>query len=181
MKILIILSLFMASITSNTYKIDFGQTKDGEEWVIVNDGVMGGKSESEAQIMDNSIFFKGNISLKNNGGFASLRNQGPELNISSFTHVKIRFKANTKRQFSFRMSSSDRFYQPFFKHNFGATGTDWQTSVMPISDFKEYNLNGETGRKIISKSLEDNFRIGIILYDKQEGQFELEIDFIEFY
>ena len=54
-------------------KIDFGKKKDGRNWQVVNDGVMGGLSEGEAQLTDDSVVFKGNVSLDNNGGFSSLR------------------------------------------------------------------------------------------------------------
>jgi hypothetical protein len=52
---------------------------------------------------------------------------------------------------------------------------------MKLTDFKQYNLSGETGKWLSSDDLKKNFRMGIILYDKQEGPFEIEIDFIEFY
>ena len=163
-----------------TYKIDFGNNSEGKNWVVVNDGVMGGRSESMAQILDNSILFKGNISLRNNGGFASLRNQGYKLDISQYKSVTIKFKTNTGRKFSFRLSNSDWFYKPFFKHEFGSNSNDWVTVSMNINDFKEYNLSGETGNKLNENHLNKDFRMGIILYDKQEGSFEIEIDYIEF-
>ncbi len=166
---------------TSTYKIDFGTSKNGAEWAIVNDGVMGGRSESKARMLDNSIFFEGMISLRNNGGFASLRNQGEELVLSEFSYVKIRFKTNTERKFSFRLSGYNAFYRPFFKHEFGAKGEDWQTVSMKLTDFKQHNLSGETGRMLTSNDMDKSYRMGIILYDKQEGPFEIEIDFIEFY
>ena len=42
-------------------------------WQIVNDSVMGGLSTSQAYEKDNSLIFTGNVSLENNGGFASIR------------------------------------------------------------------------------------------------------------
>ena len=170
----------MVTMNDHSYKIDFGKEMDGENWVIVNDGVMGGKSESNAQILDNSILFKGEISLRNNGGFASLRNRGSKLDLSKFNTVKIRFKTNTDRKFSFRLSASDRFYRPFFKHNFGAESNNWEVATLSLLDFKEHNLNGETGKKLGPEEMKDDFRMGIILYDKQQGPFEIEIDYIEF-
>ena len=71
MKTLVFISIIMSY--SNSYKIDFGQTIGGQDWMIINDGVMGGLSESTVTITKNSLLFKGSISLKNNAGFASIR------------------------------------------------------------------------------------------------------------
>ena len=44
------------------------------EWIIVNDGVMGGLSSSRFTDSDSSFAtFNGELSLENNGGFASVR------------------------------------------------------------------------------------------------------------
>ena len=45
-----------------------------DKWGIVNDGVMGGISQSNIYLNEaNNIIFAGNVSLENNGGFASIR------------------------------------------------------------------------------------------------------------
>lgn len=180
MKQINLLILLMTTMNETEYKIDFGKNLDGKNWVIVNDGVMGGKSESTVQLLSNSILFKGNISLRNNGGFASLRNEGDKLDISPYKTITIKIRTNTNRKFSLRFSNSDWFYKPFFKHEFGSSTLDWETITLSLADFKEYTINGETGNKLTSADMKKEMRIGIILYDKQEGTFEIEIDSIEF-
>jgi len=45
-----------------------------DDWNIVNDGVMGGISQSSIYLNEaNNIKFVGNVSFKNKGGFASCR------------------------------------------------------------------------------------------------------------
>ena len=45
-----------------------------DKWGIVNDGVMGGISQSNIYLNEvDNIIFAGNVSLENNGGFASIR------------------------------------------------------------------------------------------------------------
>ena len=46
---------------------------DAAAWRIVNDGVMGGESSSRASRAGDALRFAGEISLANNGGFASMR------------------------------------------------------------------------------------------------------------
>jgi len=43
------------------------------DWFVVNDTVMGGLSESRLVVGAHSVEFKGDVSLRNNGGFASVR------------------------------------------------------------------------------------------------------------
>ncbi|MGI9473561.1 MAG: CIA30 family protein, partial [Rubripirellula sp.] len=46
------------------------------QWQIVNDGVMGGRSSSRVDRAGEGLLrFSGNLSLANNGGFASMRSR----------------------------------------------------------------------------------------------------------
>ena len=64
-------------ISMNSQSIDIVNPKNNiglKNWNIVNDDVMGGISKSFLSINDeNNLIFSGNVSLKNNGGFASTR------------------------------------------------------------------------------------------------------------
>jgi monofunctional biosynthetic peptidoglycan transglycosylase len=48
-------------------------TDDPTDWRVVNDGVMGGMSTSRVVRAGEALRFAGEISLANNGGFASIR------------------------------------------------------------------------------------------------------------
>lgn len=50
-----------------------GLIADAAAWRIVNDGVMGGVSSSRVSHTGDALRFAGEISLANNGGFASMR------------------------------------------------------------------------------------------------------------
>jgi len=64
-----LLSLCCAvAASSPTHLID-----DPTAWRIVNDGVMGGMSNSRVSRAGDALRFAGEISLQNNGGFASIR------------------------------------------------------------------------------------------------------------
>ncbi|MDH3323720.1 MAG: CIA30 family protein, partial [Flavobacteriaceae bacterium] len=75
MKAMIVISIILSLFANNNYKIDFGKTTGGQNWMIVNDDVMGGLSNSTAELTDSTLIFKGTLSLKNNGGFASIRSK----------------------------------------------------------------------------------------------------------
>lgn len=58
------------------------------KWRLVNNGVMGGISTSKAIIKDDKIIFSGNVSLENNGGFASLRSPVKDYDFSKSLGVE---------------------------------------------------------------------------------------------
>ena len=53
--------------------MDFTNPKTMRDCWIVNDGVMGGVSQSRLREDPQGMFFEGLVSLENNGGFASMR------------------------------------------------------------------------------------------------------------
>jgi hypothetical protein len=58
------------AVRSAIVSFDASDAVDG--WVTVNDPVMGGQSTSEVAWRDAALVFSGELSLENNGGFASL-------------------------------------------------------------------------------------------------------------
>jgi hypothetical protein len=52
---------------------DFPTSDDVNEWSVVNDTVMGGVSSGQLAWEDEALVFTGDLSLDNNGGFASVR------------------------------------------------------------------------------------------------------------
>ena len=65
--------------------IDFTDKKADHQMNVVNDGVMGGLSQGRIEMTQNdSLLFKGNISLQNNGGFSSFRIGGKLWDLSAW-------------------------------------------------------------------------------------------------
>lgn len=52
---------------------DFGAGGSADGWGVVNDTVMGGVSSGQLALTDGVLVFTGDLSLENNGGFASMR------------------------------------------------------------------------------------------------------------
>lgn len=179
MKTLIIISIVILMSLNKNYKIDFGQATGGQDWMIVNDGVMGGMSKSTAVFTKNSLLFRGTLSLKNNGGFASIRSSKGEFDLSNYKTVKIRFRS-AGRDFALRFANSEMYFRPNFKHNFSSSTGEWEIVELKLSDFKEYTMGRLSGSTVSKNKLKNIIRIGIILSDKKEGPFELEVDYIEF-
>ena len=167
--------------TTTGYIIDFGNTKDGGNWRIVNDGVMGGLSQSNATLTGNSVKFYGKVSLENNGGFASIRTLIPEQSLANCKTVTIRYKSKSlTRTFGLSLKSTQRYYIPYYKHTFNPKTKNWQELKVNLTDFKHYRISQVIGDSMPSKALEDVYNIAIIISDKISGPFDIEIDYIKF-
>ncbi|WP_111660301.1 CIA30 family protein [Olleya aquimaris] len=171
--------LFMAATTGLT--IDFGQDKAGDTWRIVNDGVMGGLSQSSATLTEDTVQFKGNVSLENNGGFASMRTLITEGALKDCKTMTIRFKSSsTDRTFGLSLKNSQQYYIPYYKHTFTPKTTDWEVLTVNLSNFKHYRISEVIGNEMPKKALDDVFNIALIISDKKAGAFDIEIDYIKF-
>ena len=66
-----------------------------KNWNIVNDDVMGGISKSYLALNDeNNLIFSGNVSLRNNGGFASTRMELDRESLNGIRFFKIKFRGD---------------------------------------------------------------------------------------
>ena len=162
-----------------TLLFDFGQNKQGQDWRIINDTVMGGKSEAVVSFTSNTAILQGNLSLENNGGFSSFRSKFGNYDLSDCTQLKIRYNSHG-RTFGIMLETSKFFFRPHYKYEINS-GDDWETITIPIKEFKQYRLGNATGEKINQDTFEDIIRIGCILLDKKQGEFKLEIDAIAFF
>tara|TARA_B100001939_G_scaffold204483_1_gene175881 strand:+ start:712 stop:1266 length:555 start_codon:yes stop_codon:yes gene_type:complete len=173
---LIICLLFHAAIFSqNITMVDTSNNIGIDNWEIVNDGVMGGISQSNIYLNEvNNIIFAGNVSLKNNGGFASIRRgfNGNQLNDTSKFLLRVKGDGNIYK-FRLTMKGSYANYSADFK----TTKDQWIDIEIPVENFKPYYF----GRSIRAPKLKVHKvnSIGILISDKQEGNFLLEIENIK--
>ncbi|MEO0403955.1 MAG: CIA30 family protein, partial [Bacteroidota bacterium] len=160
-------------------KLDFGKDNMGKDWKVINDGVMGGLSEGEIEITENSLKFSGSISLKNFGGFTSVKSPFLSQDLSNSKKVKIRYRTNNQA-IAISLENSKEFYKPYFKMILPNTDNQWKTVEKSIEEFRENRLGQETSAKISNEFLKSIQRIGFITNQKKEGDFVVEIDYIKF-
>ncbi len=65
-------------------------------WYVQNDNVMGGRSEGGFAISSGELIFSGNTNT-NGGGFSSIRTQALTLDLSAYTGIRVRVKADGRR------------------------------------------------------------------------------------
>jgi len=129
----ILLSVFFFSVMSEPLIIyDFKSDSNPNEWRVVDDGVMGGRSEGTFYInKDGHGVFTGKVSLENNGGFSSIRHRFETVNTEDYQKISIRLKGDGKRyQFRVKSRTSDYYsYITYFE-----TSGEWQTVEIELSE-----------------------------------------------
>ena len=176
---LIMLFSFIGLISKPTYKIDFGSEKNGQNWRIINDGVMGGLSKGKVQFTENSLSFQGVVSLANNGGFTSFKSPFQPTDLSAFKMVKLRARGEGQR-IALTFENSRTWYYPYFKKNLPVLTQDWQVFELPLEEFDKYQVGRKMGVKMDANDQSQIIRIGFTTNEKKEGPFQFEIDYIAF-
>lgn len=154
---------------------DFNKKSSLSNWYIVDDVVMGGRSSGYLKIDDDGHGrFGGNISLRNNGGFSSVRYQFKKKKVIQYDKLLIRVKGDGKRyQIRIKENINDYFsYVANIK-----TKNNWQTievdlkSMYPVFRGRMLNQPNFSG-----KYLQE---IGFLIGNKRAEKFNLIIDKIE--
>ena len=164
---------------TSPFTIDFGQTTGGQDWRVVNDGVMGGRSQGKAVLTENSLKFEGTVSLENNGGFASFRGPYGKMDLSQFSTVSIRYKS-TGQRFALNLELHEAYYMPKYKAYLEPSGEDWKEVTFDLTSLEAYRLGKKMGSTISKEDLQRIIRIGFITSEKKEGPFAFEVDYVKF-
>ncbi len=172
----------MALLTFNDqYTVyDFESENKSGQWRVINDGVMGGLSESSIQLnSDGSATFKGFVSLENNGGFASVRSNIDSIKQGDFKGVSIRLKGDGS-MYSLRFRTNKNFDGYAYQAKIKTEKDKWKEYNISFNDFKPTFRGYTLDDKPVLKS-DDIAQIGLLISDRQSGYFELSIDWIKLY
>ena len=147
-----------------------------KNWNIVNDDVMGGISKSYLSLNDqNNLIFSGNVSLRNNGGFASTRMELDRESLNGIRSFKIKFRGDGNI-YKLRVRQNNR--RATYSSNFKSVKDKWLEVNIPIDDFTP-SWRGYSYSSYPAIETEKISSIGIQISDKQEGEFKLEIKYIK--
>lgn len=156
--------------------LDF-RSESGGRWFAVNDGVMGGRSSSAMRsTSEGGAVFEGNLSLENNGGFASVRTDVSEGSLSGFTRLLIHVRGDGKR-YQIRLRTSTAFDGVAYAAGFETVANEWTTVEIPLASFAP-TFRGYRPRNAAPLEASEVRQIGVMVTDKQEGPFRLEIAWI---
>ncbi|MCW8802918.1 MAG: CIA30 family protein [Ignavibacteriaceae bacterium] len=159
---------------------DFTDQKVRSQWDVTNDDVMGGVSKSRISVGEkNELIFSGEVSLENNGGFASLRSPIDDYDFSDYEGVMLKVKSDGKTySLSFRQT---KFFSGYnYNQKFNTGKDNWQLVMLPFKDFKLKYY----GREVSNSEQPDKSaikQVSILISDKQQGPFKIEIEWIGLY
>ncbi|WP_396930614.1 CIA30 family protein [Mycolicibacterium sp.] len=146
-------------------------------WTTVNDPVMGGRSTSSVTFGDGGLVFSGNISLENNGGFASAR---------APLDSEIGTRASGATSLSVRALGDGKTYvlkvetgQPWsYIQRFSTDAGVRRAYDLPVGNFESVGmfLNPVPAPPLDPSAIN---RVGIYILDKQEGPFRLVVTAID--
>jgi len=155
--------------------------KDGMNWQVVNDGVMGGLSEGKlTPNQAGTMMFSGMLSLENNGGFSTFRSGDLKLDLSNDLGMLLRVKGDG-RKYQVRLATDALFrgMEVSFAAQFATEKGEWIEVKVPFAAFK----GSFRGLDLPEERLDASKvrRVSILIGDKKQAPFAIELDFIRTY
>jgi hypothetical protein len=159
---------------------DFPASVQDLTWRVVNDNVMGGRSAGGFRLEERSMLFTGTTNT-DGGGFSSIRSGTRAFDLEAYDGIRLRVRGDG-RTYTFRLTTSDTRngrYQPSYWAEFETRGDGWE--VIDVS-FRRFRPRWR-GRWLEGPELNPHAidGLGLMIYDKRDGPFRLEVDWIRAY
>ena len=171
----IISTIILMTMMQSTIVFDFNNNSPITAWKVVDDVVMGGRSNGKFEMSDDGHgVFHGAVSLENNGGFSSIRYERERMPVDQFSKFIIRLHSDGKNyQFRVKTNASDYYSYVF---NF-STQPGWQIIEMPFNAMAP----SFRGRQLDQPNYPGNTfeELGFLIGNKKAENFRLLIDKIE--
>lgn len=177
---LFLLSLGLLMTTSSGLLLtDFTSNTSDMGWYVVNDNVMGGRSEGDFIQEQGKLGFAGRTNT-NGGGFSSIRTEPLQLDLSNFAGIRLKVKGDGRR-YTWRLTTDARWRgrQISYWADFETSNGTWTTVNIPFDRFnpqyRGYQLDGPALDAAQIRGM------GLMIYDNQDGPFELELASVNAY
>ncbi len=158
---------------------DFDETDALAAWDTTNDNVMGGKSSGGPAVTDGTLIFSG-VTNTDGGGFSSIKAEVEDRDLSGVTAFRIRYRGDGRSYLFSTETGETRWIFMRIQYWTGfdtSSGAGWQEVSLPVTD-----LNAHFHGEPIKERTFDPARVkdlGFFIYDKQDGPFELQVDWIK--
>lgn len=163
-------TLFLTSFNADSP--DFG-------WYVQNDNVMGGRSQGGFDISSGQLIFSGNTNT-NGGGFSSIRTQPLKLDLSAYTGIRVKVKADGRR-YTWQLQTDARWRGRRVNYwaDFDTLADETNVIDIPFTNFfpqfRGFRLDG------LELDTSQITEFGLYIYDKKDGPFELRLISVEAY
>ena len=170
----IILSSVILTFAKSGVLYDFHIDSSLRGWNVVDDGVMGGRSLGNLSLNeDGHGLFNGYISLRNYGGFSSIRCRARMTDVKNFDYIAIRVYGDNK-YYQLRIRSNNKDNHVYVKKFFAKD--EWNVIKIPLRSMEPQFR----GRKLRMNKFNSNkiVEVGILVGNGVEENFSLLIDYI---
>ncbi len=157
---------------------DFTGADAAKGWQTVNDGVMGGVSESKFRITDQkTLEFSGTLALENGGGFASVRSKGIKLGLEKGDVLVARVRGDG-REYSMNLYVPRPLVAFSYRATVQTKKQEWIEVRLPLDKFQATSF-GRPVRDAGPVDPQEVNGLGFLLGDKKAGPFNLEVEWIK--
>ena len=163
----------LQSAHARMLSVDFSSPDIVRSFRVINDGVMGGVSTSRLRSAAGAMLFEGEVSLENNGGFASCR--GPVTFPAGTAALLVTVRGDGQRyKLTLRLDDSPGTsqYQAVF-----VAPREWETLRFVPSDFTASFRGSPVAAPTVRFG--DVQHLGVLISDGQAGAFRVELKAIE--
>lgn len=171
------LTLTLLTMATLNMQKTFNFTKlETNQMMIVNDTVMGGRSSSKYSMNEQTVTFNGDVSLRNNGGFASLRMVWPFEDTVASNKVQLKLTGDGKK-YQFRLRTDRGYAGASYVYEFE---TIKDTSMLIEMNLEQFipSFRGRVLTNMPKLRLEDVKQMGLLIAGKQTGKFSIQLESI---
>lgn len=158
---------------------DFTDSSADLGWYVLNDNVMGGRSDGDFRIEDGRLYFEGRTNT-DGGGFSSIRSEPVDLDLSAYAGIRLQVRGDGRR-YTWRLTTDARYYgRPIgYWADFETPEGEWQMVDVPFSRF----VPRFRGSRLDGPSLDTGTitGMGLMIYDERDGAFELALASVRAY
>ena len=158
---------------------DFARAQTDLGWFVVNDNVMGGRSQGDFTVRRGELYFSGSTNTRG-GGFSSIRTGAMQLDLDGYDGIRLRVKGDGRR-YTWRLTTNARWWgrQISYWADFETEDGAWSTIDVPFSRF----VPQFRGARLDGPALDPAqiTGMGLMIYDKLDGPFELRLDSVHAY
>ena len=165
--------------TEESMLTDFTSISSDLGWYVVNDNVMGGRSEGDFEQVQGQLNFTGRTNT-DGGGFSSIRSKPLQLDLSKHAGIQLHVRGDGRR-YTWRLATAARWRgrQVSYLADFDTQNGTWSTVNIPFSSF----IPRHRGSQLDGPPLDPGqiTGVGLMIYDKKDGQFALQLSSVQVY
>jgi hypothetical protein len=170
----------IAGAAPDVVLVDLSNASNVAGWTTVNDPVMGGRSTSNVAYGDGGLVFSGDLSLENNGGFASARSpQDPGIGERAAGATSLRVRAvGDGKTYVLKVGKAGLPYS--YIQRFPTEAGVQRSYDLPVEGFQPVGQRldpaPDAPQRLDPSSIG---QVAVYILDKQQGPFEVTISGID--